>query len=304
MSDYNRKTEPYKVELSLKEAVSVSPDSLGFGASGGTQSTFINYGTYKYYGAKVRSEGNGWCGVEAPKGSPGEIKVTVLANTTGKKRECVIDCYVAETADATEKEWVKMPVKITQKANGKSVYSLSLAQLVVSMDCKITEIGSNGKEYEMSLLGGFRMFNYVESEGLDMKEDETGIHVSNHYEYTDQWGVVKALTLSFSIGNLDGFESGTTTVSNLKATQKVTNTSTVETYELSVSGVIPMSGKIDDYHNGAYSAGFELRGDQVNAAEVKYTNFLNGKLWQKDARIVPDPDNSIYVSLMVWKQEE
>ena len=305
MSDYNRKTEPYKVELSLKEAVSVSPDSLGFGASGGTQSTFINYGTYKYYGAKVRSEGNGWCGVEAPKGSPGEIKVTVLANTTGKKRECVIDCYVAEEADATEKEWVKMPVKITQQADSKSRYKISLVDLYTSIKCNITEILSNGQKGEISLLGGFRMFSYIQGDNCEMTEDDTGIHISGSYEDTDDEGVKTEYSLSLTIGNLDGFEGGSTTVSNLKATHKVTSKNTVETHELSVSGVIPMSGKPDDYHNGAFSAAFELRGDQVNGAEVKYTkNYKNGTVLQKDARIVSDPENSINVSLMVWKQEE
>lgn len=199
---------------------------------------------------------------------------------------------------------IKVYLKDAEKKPAKGKYNLSLAQLVVSIKCNVTEIGSNGKEYEMSLLGGFSMFNYVGSEGLDMMEDETGIHVSNHYEYTDRWGIARSLDLSFDIGNLDGFEGGSTTVSNLKATEKVTNTNTVETYQLSVSGAIPMSGKIDDYHNGAYSAAFELRGDQVNAAEVKYTNYLKGSLWQKDARIVSDPENSINVSLMVWKQEE
>jgi hypothetical protein len=42
---------PSKASIELRSSVSVSPDSLVFTADGGTQSTYINYGSYSYYGA-------------------------------------------------------------------------------------------------------------------------------------------------------------------------------------------------------------------------------------------------------------
>jgi hypothetical protein len=108
-------------EANSQSSVSVSPSSLEFTAAGGEQNVRVSYGSYGVYGAQVRSEGKGWCGVSIPNNSQnGDIKVTVLENTTGKARECYIDFYVCQTSDSPESEWVKMPVYVSQQAGGSS----------------------------------------------------------------------------------------------------------------------------------------------------------------------------------------
>ena len=101
----------------LPEGVSVTPRNLDFSATGGRQSVFVKNGDFLVYGAEVRTEGKGWCGVSAAKNSTeGEIYVTVQPNTTENARECYIDFYVAEYENAADKDKIKIPVHITQQA--------------------------------------------------------------------------------------------------------------------------------------------------------------------------------------------
>jgi len=114
---YSESPQPYKLSLSLQDSVYAEPTELQFGPEGGTQNVQLkgDYSPFKYYGATVREEGHGWCGVATASGV--SIKITVQPNTTGKPRECIVDCYFSEVADADEKQKVKIPVKITQEAN-------------------------------------------------------------------------------------------------------------------------------------------------------------------------------------------
>lgn len=191
---------PSKASIELRSSVSVSPDSLAFTADGGTQSTYINYGSYSYYGAEVRSAGHGWCGVAAPGGPSGEIQVTVQPNTTNKKRECIIDCYVQPKSDSPDSEKIKMPVKITQEAG--------------------QEIGGT-YEVEVYLTGkisGDYVVKYKDGGELTGVTDYT-IDFYKEFEMEYSGGVLKVQvsdddsndeTLSFSVSNLTGDYTGST----------------------------------------------------------------------------------------------
>lgn len=185
-----------KVEL-VNESFSVSPTQLDFSAEGGTQSTFINYGSYSYYGAEVRPEGHGWCGVAAPGGPSGEIKVTVQPNTTNKQRECIVDCYVKPNGSSPDSEKVKMPVKITQEA-GNSVGGMYhiVAYLTgrISADYIVHENG-----YEIPGNTTYNVDFYAETD-IEYSGGTLQVQISDD-DTTPE-------TLSFSISNLTGDYTG------------------------------------------------------------------------------------------------
>ncbi len=188
--------ESYNIQVELRSAFSVSPDSLAFTADGGTQSTYIKYGTYSYYGATVRSEGHGWCGVEAPGGPSGEIKVTVQPNTTGQKRECIVDCYVKPNSSSPDSEKVLLPVKVTQEAgdNSQSATYKIEAYLTgtISVDC-VTKY-NDGRESKG-----------VASLDLDFYKDEIEMEYAGgtlKVQVSDDDATPE--TLSFSVSGLTG----------------------------------------------------------------------------------------------------
>lgn len=115
-------------------------------------------------------------------------------------------------------------------------------------------------------------------------------------------GNITETIVSFNVSGLDNLES--VKVSNLKRMSKFTQSNTVETTELTVNGSIDLAGSIYDYGNGIYYSGlWELRGSAVESAEIDYTNYLKGRLWQKFSSIISDKDNSISVGLIFVKQD-
>ncbi len=189
---------PYQASIEFRSTVSVSPDSLAFTADGGTQSTYIKYGSYSYYGAEVRAEGHGWCGVEAPGGPSGEIKVTVQPNTTNKKRECIIDCYVMPKGDSPESEKIKMPVKVTQEA-GEGKGGLYHIEAYI--------IGKISADYSTTLQSG-TVATGVTTYDIDFYA-ETDIEYSGgdlQIQISDDDNTPE--TLSFTVSNLTGDYTG------------------------------------------------------------------------------------------------
>lgn len=155
MNRSNSSTKPYKVEVALKDGVSVTPDSIGFGPEGGSQNVKINCGDYKRYGAAVKEEGWGWCGLKAPGNN--EIQIIVQPNNTSQPRECIVECYVTNEENPEDKDKVKLPVKVTQKPGEQAQITVTRARLEMSFWWNITTI-NNGEssEYqkEVPLYGG------------------------------------------------------------------------------------------------------------------------------------------------------
>lgn len=182
----------------------------------------------------------------------------------------------------------------------ESKYAISAIQISLGVRCNVIEYWENGKEGTIELLGGLEGFDYVE--GFDVSENDEGYKCSFNYEYTDEWGNITETTASFNVSGLDNLKS--LKVSNLKRVSKLTQSNTVETTELTVNGSIDLAGSIYDYGNGIYYSGlWELRGSAVESAEIDYTNYLKGRLYQKFSSIIPDEDNSISVGLIFVKQD-
>jgi hypothetical protein len=186
------------------------------------------------------------------------------------------------------------------KESIKSKYAISAIQISLGVRCNVVEYWENGKENTIELLGGLRGFDYFED--FDVSENIRGLDCSINYEYTDQYGVITECTASFRVSVLDNLES--VKVSNLKRVSKVTQSNTVETTELTVKGSLDLAGSIYDYGNGIYYSGlWEIRGNAVESAEIDYTNYLKGRLWQKFSSVIPDDDNSISVGLIFVRQD-
>lgn len=189
-SDNNKKT--YNLSFNMRNAVSVSPDSLGFDNEGGTQSTYIKFGTYHYYGATVRSEGYGWCGVAAPGGPSGEIKVTVQPNLTGKERECIVDCYVSLTANPSDEEKIIMPVKVTQGA-GQDASDVDIEYFRYESNYKVQETWSyEGSEHPQDPRSVGCVFNtsvtYDEDVHISSKLNGSTLHLEGSKSYPHESG--------------------------------------------------------------------------------------------------------------------
>lgn len=214
---------PYHATCEIVDnGVKVSPDSLSYSANGGEQSTFIsNYEGYGYYGASVRSEGHGWCGV-ALTSTIGEVKIIVQPNETTKKRECIVDCYVYANSSTPESEWVKIPVKVTQAAGsggGDSGVENITRFLGIELDAKVmTNVLLDGKPYEKAYLrekrGAYLKYDSYDSANNDSKWNVTGTIINNTVRVTVT-GVKSSTSLSFSIEGFNGGD-GPCKVSNLE----------------------------------------------------------------------------------------
>ncbi len=294
---YRDSSCPSSLKATLRDTeISVSPTELLFSSFGGMKDVIIHHGSYQRYGAMVRPEGHGWCSVATGRG----VSIIVQPNTTGQRRTCIVDCYVTNEENPTEAQMVKMPVTVTQEA--ESDFTIGMAQFYVGVRCNIVEIGSDGRENTKELMGGLKWNDYVTEDGFNHTKDQAGHHFSTTSSYTDEWGHVNERTLSFTIGNNANISEGSrVVVSNLKSTYKLTQENTVETYELTANS-IELKVVTYPYMNGLYAEG-ELRGNAVNQAELKYTNYLRGSLWQKYVETIPDADNSISFILSVTSNE-
>lgn len=98
---------------------SVSPDSLTFDNTGGTQTVTIKAQGYARRGFTIDNEVKSW--LSAKNGENNTVNITVQANTTGKDRTATVWCYVTNVTNSTEAQRLYMPVKITQKGKSASV---------------------------------------------------------------------------------------------------------------------------------------------------------------------------------------
>ena len=211
----------YSTSCEIQEdGVKVSPDALTYSADGGEQSTFIsNYEGYGYYGASVRSEGKGWCGV-ATTSTIGEIKINVLPNETSKERECIVDCYVYANSSTPESEWVKMPVKVKQAAGSGNTGVENISNFLrVELDATVmTNVLFDGKPYEKAYLrekrGAYLKYNAYDS-GYDSSKWNVSGYITNGTVHVRITGVNSPVTFACDIEDFSGGD-GTCRVSNIE----------------------------------------------------------------------------------------
>ena len=98
--------------------VKIEPDELAYTAEGGTQSAQIDAGLYKYYGARVREEGEGWCEARCPGNFA--VDISVDPNEGKEARTCVVDCWVSERANPAEEDKVYVSVQVSQEASSNT----------------------------------------------------------------------------------------------------------------------------------------------------------------------------------------
>ena len=205
----NKETLKTSTKVSLVDGVYVEPTELSFAADGGTKNVKVHYGTYKYYGAKVRSEGSGWCGVATA--SNVSIDITVQPNTTDKKRECIVDIYVSNVKDASEEEKVKMPVKVTQAAGSGNQDGVSINFGYVDFQSKMkakdswtewTEDGGNKSGTKESSREHSFMLTFADEVKKNMTATLKGTTIHAQADYTQSDGY--HASLSFDIINFTG----------------------------------------------------------------------------------------------------
>ena len=95
----------------------VSIDEVTFDDGESEQIVTITLGNYKFYGAIVDEDGNGWCFVEIlEEKATGKIKITTHPNTSTTPRSCRVNVWVANTDDPEDDNAVVMPIEVEQEA--------------------------------------------------------------------------------------------------------------------------------------------------------------------------------------------
>lgn len=177
------------------------PKSLRFTASGGSEKISFKFGEFTRFGAQVRKEGQGWCGVAA---ANGKLTITVQPNETKEPRECIVDAYVTNSQNPTEEDKVIMPITVYQEgAKETKPSSLKIKSVVFSA------------EYNDGSKRSF-MVDWNKKEGTIQAEIING---STHVTCTNNTGYNKS-TLSFDIDNESLLTSKKATFSNFKTEGK------------------------------------------------------------------------------------
>ena len=100
---------------STGQDISISPTELYFDSGESTQTITFNIDwdkvDYTHRGARVLDAARDWIRVKHIEDN--KMNVTVFPNTTGKKREGYVNCYVRKDG-TTEDEWLWMPLKVVQ----------------------------------------------------------------------------------------------------------------------------------------------------------------------------------------------
>ena len=117
-TDAQRVYLPVKVTQKANGTPSVSPTSLTFESSGGTQSVKVTTANYKYGGCTIDDDAKSWLSRNYPGG--GTIELTASPNTTGRERSTTVKCYATNAQKGTDDDTYFMNVKVTQKASEPS----------------------------------------------------------------------------------------------------------------------------------------------------------------------------------------
>ena len=178
------------------------PKSLKFTASGGSEKISFKFGEFTRFGATVRKEGHGWCGVAA---ANGKLTITVQPNESKDSRECIVDAYVTNSQNPTDDEKLLMPITVYQEgAKETQPSSLKIKSIVLSVSY------NDGSERSF-------MVDWNKREGTieAVKTNGGGTHVT----CTNNTGYNKS-TLSFDIDDQSLVSSKKATFSNFKSEGK------------------------------------------------------------------------------------
>lgn len=179
-----------------------NPKELKFPASGGSEKISFEFGGFTRFGAQVRKEGQGWCGVAA---ANGKLTITVQPNETKEPRECIVDAYVTNSQNPTDEDKLLMPITVYQEGVKETKpSSLKIKSIVLSVSY------NDGSERSF-------MVDWNKKEGTIQAEKLNG--GSTHVTCTNNTGYNKS-TLSFDIDNESLISSKKATFSNFKSEGK------------------------------------------------------------------------------------
>ena len=177
------------------------PKELKFTANGGSEKISFKFGEFTRFGAQVRKEGQGWCGVAA---ANGKLTITVQPNESKDSRECIVDAYVTNSQNPTDEDKLLMPITVYQEgAKETKPSSLKIKSVVFSA------------EYNDGSKRSF-MVDWNKKEGTIQAEIING---STRVTCTNNTGYNKS-TLSFDIDNESLLTSKKATFSNFKTEGK------------------------------------------------------------------------------------
>ena len=230
---------PSKLTVALRKATgnpTVTPVSLYFSAEGGTQKVRINTAGYERFGASVRSEGSGWCGVRAYVDNGCFVDISTQPNTSTEQRECIVDCYVTNYKNPTDAQKVKVPVRVVQDGKAEEVSGGGSDIIVTKMHahayCMMVQI--NLKEKAVggnSVIEPPRLLILDENE-VSFTQDGSTLHLSATINQSDQ-----TQTFSCDIVDVTGTCESSRAV-NARYTKTINNSSTTGS-ETIVFGEIP-----------------------------------------------------------------
>ena len=209
---------PVKVTQKASGTPSVSPTSLTFESSGGTQNVKVTTAGYKYYGCIIDDAASSWLSRNYESG--GTIELAATPNSTDKERSTTIKCYATNAQKGTDDDTYFMNVKVTQKA--KASGSQSGSYLVDDQgdyySCDAVSFGGYiappgwGKEFGDG---------WVKSEVVATGGHIMTAHIKCSRNYTDSEGNSITSSLSFDISDLNTLKSDkTATISDLKGEYK------------------------------------------------------------------------------------
>lgn len=121
-----KQTASVTVHQDAVTGVDWNPKSLSFSADGGSEKISFEFGGFKRYGAQVRQEGQGWCGVAA---SGGKLTITVQTNPSKESRECIVDAYVTDAQNATDEDKLFLPITVFQAGGDGQAAANNLKEL-------------------------------------------------------------------------------------------------------------------------------------------------------------------------------
>ena len=200
-TDAEKKILPVEITQAPVTGVDWDPKELKFTASGGSEKISFKFGEFTRFGAQVRKEGHGWCGVAA---ANGKLTITVQPNESKDSRECIVDAYVTNSQNPTDEDKLLMPITVYQEgAKETKPSSLKIKSVVFSA------------EYNDGSKRSF-MVDWNKKEGTIQAEIING---STRVTCTNNTGYNKS-TLSFDIDNESLLTSKKATFSNFKTEGK------------------------------------------------------------------------------------
>lgn len=290
-------------------SVSVEPTTITFPAEGGSMKVKVNYGPYKRYGCIINEADRSWLSGETTSGVT--VTFTAQPNTTGKKRETTVYCFVSNVEKASAAQRVDMPVKVIQEAkSGSSTFIPVMVTFDSYLKCYMTRIYNDGTYNTKDFITWYQHYDCyrevvwgrsTQNEFIEMTEDEHGVHFNCYVTYTE--GEVTHSIITFDLDDLDKLADGTAKISNVNCEYNWylgeyndfrTKFSTTAT--LSMDGPLRLcSGPYD--HPGWNGATWTLKGSDVEFNMLEHKQYEKGQLARYYSSFIPDDENKLEIFL-------